>query len=479
MVGLKLGISAALASAVLLSSPAAQAQNLEDILGTVVQGLTAQQAAEQERALWDAAQRRNTVTAYRSYLDDYPNGRYAATARERIASATGQPVERRDEPTTGRTGPSEAERLEASLRLSSTERRQIQRDLNTLGYNTNGTDGTFGRGTRAAITAWQRANKLQPTTYLNADQVNLLRRQANDAGTSGGGGTTTDRASSSSSSELALNLSRNDRVKIQQQLTNLGYDTNGADGLFGSGTRRAIGNWQQANRFTRSGYLNAAQLATLREQAGTRTAPRPGNDEVEEQLLSLNRSERIEVQRALTRLGYSTNGTDGVFGSGTRNALGRWQGANGWPATGFLNGDQYRTLRNQGNRVTDTGSGTGSSTSRSDEAAWQRATSAKTLAGYQAYLDAYPNGAHADEADRIIARTLDQYADAESELLPEPTVRRLVENRLKELGYNTGTVDGNFTSSTRNALREYQRRNNLTVTGYATQQTLLKMLGTL
>ena len=103
MVGLKLGISAALASAVLLSSPAAQAQNLEDILGTVVQGLTAQQAAEQERALWDAAQRRNTVTAYRSYLDDYPNGRYAATARERIASATGQPVERRDEPTTGRT----------------------------------------------------------------------------------------------------------------------------------------------------------------------------------------------------------------------------------------------------------------------------------------------------------------------------------------------------------------------------------------
>ena len=70
------------------STPAAQAQNLEDILGTVVQGLSAQQAAEQERALWDAVQKRNTIAAYRSYLDDYPSGPHAQTARARIAAAT-------------------------------------------------------------------------------------------------------------------------------------------------------------------------------------------------------------------------------------------------------------------------------------------------------------------------------------------------------------------------------------------------------
>ena len=129
MVGLKLGISAALASAVLLSTPAAQAQNLEDILGTVVQGLSAQQAAEQERALWDAVQKRNTIAAYRSYLDDYPSGPHAQTARARIAAATGQDDAGRktDEPTEGRTGPVAAQRLEADLGLSSSARRQIQR----------------------------------------------------------------------------------------------------------------------------------------------------------------------------------------------------------------------------------------------------------------------------------------------------------------------------------------------------------------
>ena len=54
-----------------------------------------------------------------------------------------------------------------------------------------------------------------------------------------------------------------------------------------------------------------------------------------------------------------------------------------------------------------------------------------------------------------------------------------IEARLQELGYNPGTVDGKMTSSTRTALREYQRRNGLTVTGYGTQQTLMRMLGSL
>lgn len=484
MVGLKLGISAALASAVLLSTPAAQAQNLEDILGTVVQGLSAQQAAEQERALWDAVQKRNTIAAYRSYLDDYPSGPHAQTARARIAAATGQDDAGRktDEPTEGRTGPVAAQRLEADLGLSSSARRQIQRDLTALGYNTNGTDGSFGRGTRAAITAWQRANRLAQTTYLNADQISLLRRQAAERGT------TADRddddagdavrGSSSSRSELSLGLSRNDRVRIQQQLTNLGYDTNGTDGLFGSGTRRAIGQWQEANRFPRTGYLNSTQVSTLRDQAGSRTTPRPGNDDVEEELLTLNRSERVEVQVLLSRLGYNTRGTDGTFGSGTRNAIARWQGANGWPATGYLNADQIRALRKQGGTVSGN-EGSGSSGSRADESAWARATAAKTLAGYQDYLDDYPDGAHASEAKRLVDRSIAEYADEEAGLLPDAGVRKLLEARLQELGYNPGIVDGKMTSSTRTALREYQRRNGLTVTGYGTQQTLMRMLGSL
>ena len=38
------------------------------------------------------------------------------------------------------------------------DRRDIQRNLSLLGYNPRGIDGIFGPGSRAAITAWQRAN---------------------------------------------------------------------------------------------------------------------------------------------------------------------------------------------------------------------------------------------------------------------------------------------------------------------------------
>lgn len=472
MVGHRLGLSAALASAVLLSAPAAQAQDLGDILGTIVEGMVSQQlpqgqqADAQERALWDAAQRRNTVAAYRSYLDDYPNGAFAATARARVAAAAGSGGGQ------SQRGTTTAQQVEANLRLTSTERRQVQRDLNLFGYDTNGTDGVFGQGTRRAIRNYQSNNNFVATGYITGEQINTLRRQADEErARRGNGGTTAtpDNTSSSARTELALNLSRNDRTRIQQQLTNLGYDTNGVDGLFGSGTRSAIGRWQQANNLSRTGYLNASQLASLRNQAGTPTTPSPGNDDVEEQLLSLTRAERIEAQRLLTSLGYDTRGVDGVFGSGTRNAIGRWQGANGWPATGYLNADQFRALRQQGSTRTET--------SRADEQAWQRATTAKTLAGYQDYLDAHPNGAHAAEARRIVDRTSAELAQAESALLPEASVRRLVEQRLSELGFNPGTVDGTFTSTTRGAIRDYQRRNGLTVTGYAGQQTLMRMLG--
>ena len=50
----------------------------------------------------------------------------------------------------------------------------------------------------------------------------------------------------------------------------------------------------------------------------------------------LSREQRIGAQRALTALGYDTQGIDGVIGSNTRAALRRWQSANGRIADGYL-----------------------------------------------------------------------------------------------------------------------------------------------
>lgn len=51
---------------------------------------------------------------------------------------------------------------------------------------------------------------------------------------------------------------------------------------------------------------------------------------------SMTRDQRIGAQRALTQLGYDTQGVDGVIGSNTRAALRRWQIANSRIADGYL-----------------------------------------------------------------------------------------------------------------------------------------------
>ncbi|MFN7107962.1 MAG: lytic murein transglycosylase [Brevundimonas sp.] len=51
---------------------------------------------------------------------------------------------------------------------------------------------------------------------------------------------------------------------------------------------------------------------------------------------SMSREQRIGAQRALTQLGYDTQGVDGVIGSNTRAALRRWQVATGRIADGYL-----------------------------------------------------------------------------------------------------------------------------------------------
>ena len=53
----------------------------------------------------------------------------------------------------------------------------------------------------------------------------------------------------------------------------------------------------------------------------------------------LSRDQRIGAQRALTALGYDTQGVDGVIGANTRAALRRWQMATGRLADGYLTAD--------------------------------------------------------------------------------------------------------------------------------------------
>ena len=63
------------------------------------------------------------------------------------------------------------------------------------------------------------------------------------------------------SSEPAL--SRDERQRVQQQLTVLGFYDRGIDGSFGPGTRAAIRRFQAAHGLEATGYLDPQALAAL------------------------------------------------------------------------------------------------------------------------------------------------------------------------------------------------------------------------
>ena len=64
--------------------------------------------------------------------------------------------------------------------------------------------------------------------------------------------------------------------------------------------------------------------------------------ETEDQV-GLNKGKRRDVQRRLTGLGFDTK-VNGKLDESTRAVITRWQGARGYPKTGFLNTLQHEAL---------------------------------------------------------------------------------------------------------------------------------------
>jgi peptidoglycan hydrolase-like protein with peptidoglycan-binding domain len=87
-----------------------------------------------------------------------------------------------------------------------------------------------------------------------------------------------------------------------------------------------------------------AQTAGQPEQSAALAIPDPAALEAAERALNLGRDQRQRVQRALTLLGFDTNGVDGAFGARTREAISAWQGSQGSARTGYLDPGTYQDL---------------------------------------------------------------------------------------------------------------------------------------
>ncbi len=115
----------------------------------------------------------------------------------------------------------------------------------------------------------------------------------------------------------AGSLNREETLQLQTLLNAMGYDAGAADGLFGSGTRRAVRAFQAANNMPADGFPTTALLRHVRDRAGISSDPPPPSRTPH----GLDRSGVRQLQRLLNRLGYSVGRADGAIGERTRNAI--------------------------------------------------------------------------------------------------------------------------------------------------------------
>lgn len=259
--------------------------------------------------------------------------------------------------------------------------------------------------------------------------------------------------------EAELNLSQEDRRAIQRALSLLGFDPKGIDGVFGTGSRRAIAGWQGRNGYDDTAYLTRDQIVKLTEQADTRAA------ELEREA----QARKAEQERA-DRLYWQETGATGDE-AGLRAYLRRFPDGLYADTAAARLGVLEDAARDQAGAA--------------DRAAWDLATRDNTAESYADYLQAFPDGTFAAEAAARLnalqtqaeqGDDLARWQAAEEALGLNAAARRLVELRLDQLEMRPGDLDGTFDAKTRRALRRFQESRGLVPTGYLDQTTTVALL---
>jgi peptidoglycan hydrolase-like protein with peptidoglycan-binding domain len=308
---------------------------------------------DHEAAFWDVVKAMGSVAAFEAYLDVYPVGRFAPLARAAIQELEFDADTR-------------AEAVEAALGLDRDTRRDIQRDLSLLGYDPRGIDGIFGPGSRAAITAWQRAGGYPATGYLTADQIRAL------------------------SDAAAVRAAELEREAAARKAEEERLDT-----LY----------WRETGRGG--------------DEAGLRAYLARYPDGLFSDIAELRLAEIEEAKRA--------------------------------------------------------------EAAAEERAFWDEVRAADDEASYRRYLRRYPEGTFAEEAQARLDELTeeDEHAAAKAEeehVAGNGVTRLLVENRLSAAGYDPGPIDGTFDKKTRRAIRKFQRAAGIEVSGYVTQATMVRLL---
>jgi peptidoglycan hydrolase-like protein with peptidoglycan-binding domain len=200
-------------------------------------------------------------------------------------------------------------------------------------------------------------------------------------------------------------------VTLQQQLTSLGYFSGAATGFFGEFTEAAVIRFQQDAGLTADGLVGAGTSAAIQQRLAPPATP-SGTLRLDD------RGEQVsELQRRLTELGYFSGPVSGTFGPLTQDAVVAFQRASGLTADGIVGPGTSDALR--------------------------RAT---------APVPVNPP-----------ATTVLRRGDSGAQVVD-------LQSRLRQLGFYSGTLNGNFGSLTESAVIAFQQSRGLTADGIAGPQ---------
>jgi len=142
-----------------------------------------------ELEFWRSIKDSNKAEELNAYLSSYPNGQFKSLALARIASLESGPSTATRNLTTGidpaTFTENSSQTTEDQIGLDKGQRRDVQRRLTGLGFDTKVT-GQFDESTRTVITRWQAARGYPKSGYLNKLQHKALLTEIVSATTSAG-----------------------------------------------------------------------------------------------------------------------------------------------------------------------------------------------------------------------------------------------------------------------------------------------------
>ena len=335
--------------------------------------------------------------------------------------------------------------LEYGMRGS--EVMELQKALLSLGFDPNGTDGKFGKGTRDAVKAYQKSRGLTVDGKAGNITLTLLYSEVDGSAGSTGGADSSDEPVSTNPDTLKYGSSGTRVKEMQTALKKLGYYTGTVDGKFGAGTKRAVIKFQSENKLTPDGLAGAKTLALLYSLAGNSSSTNNNGSSSSSSgstssadggyTRTLRRGytgeDVVRVQNRLKELGYYTKSVDGVYGLGSMAAVKAFQQRNGLQADGLAGRDTFRVLFSSNALA---------------------ASSTPTVEEPEEEESNTPSGSY---------ETLREGATGEAV--------RTMQRALKNLNYPL-TVDGSFGPTTKAAVKLFQGTNNLTADGVAGNETL-------